>query len=324
MRPRQDRITLTGLSAHGRHGVFDFERERGQRFVADVVAHLDTSAAAASDDLAATVNYAELADDVVAVLGGEPSSLIETVAERIAEAALAYQPVAVVDVTVHKPEAPIEVSFSDVTVSIRRFRQNAPAQPGGCRPDYTSNPLDAAPSEPVRAIVALGANLGDALATLRSALVVLGRMPGIEIGAVSPLARTAAVGGPPGQPDYLNAVATLTTTLSARALLASAQAVEAVHDRVRQTHHGPRTLDIDLIVYGCLVASDASLTLPHPRARARAFVLAPWSRVDSHAALPGPGGGLVSTLAEAAPDREGLTWLSPDDGWLAEEVQPDA
>jgi dihydroneopterin aldolase len=117
-----DRITLTGLRATGHHGVFEQERIDGQEFVVDVTVHLALHDAAASDELAQTVHYGELAEAVVAAIQRDPVDLIETVAERIADVALGFSRVETVDVTVHKPNAPIAVPFDDVSVSITRGR----------------------------------------------------------------------------------------------------------------------------------------------------------------------------------------------------------
>jgi len=117
-----DRIALRGLRAHGRHGVYDFERERGQMFRVDAVLELDTRAAAAGDDLDRTVNYAELAQQLYAVLSGEPVNLLETLAQRLADVCLANALVDAVEITVHKPQAELGVPFDDVTVTVRRSR----------------------------------------------------------------------------------------------------------------------------------------------------------------------------------------------------------
>lgn len=117
-----DRIALHGIRAFGRHGVLPQERRDGQTFTVDVDLWCDTSKAAASDDLADTVDYAALARRVADVVEGEPVNLIETLAARVAEAVLAQSGVEEVDVTVHKPEAPVPVPFGDVAVSIRRRR----------------------------------------------------------------------------------------------------------------------------------------------------------------------------------------------------------
>lgn len=117
-----DRVQLLGLRARGHHGVFTAERELGQVFVVDVVLHLDTRPAAETDDLTRTVHYGVLAEQVVAVVTGEPVDLVETLAQRVAAVALAPAPVVAVDVRVHKPQAPVTVPFDDVVVEIRRWR----------------------------------------------------------------------------------------------------------------------------------------------------------------------------------------------------------
>jgi dihydroneopterin aldolase len=117
-----DRVTLQGLRVRGRHGVLAAEKSLGQWFVIDVVLHLDTRAAAAGDDLSATVDYGTLAEQVAAVVGGEPVDLIETLAQRIADVALRPGVVQAVDVAVHKPQAPVTVPFDDVVVRVRRWR----------------------------------------------------------------------------------------------------------------------------------------------------------------------------------------------------------
>lgn len=338
---RLDQIRLTGIAATGFHGVLDEERRTGQPFVADVVLHLDTRRAAARDDLAYTVDYGEMARLVHAVLAGDPAALIETVAERIAATALAHPGVGAVDVLVHKPRAPIAVPFDDVVVAIRRDRVKLPAAEPYREPaaplaiavaggaalgglddapvdaEVVLDRLDEPPAAPVDVVLALGANLGPAAETLRAAVAELSAVPGLEVTGVSPLARTAAVGGP-DQPDFLNAVVLARTTLSARDLLRACQRIENGHGRVRHEHWGPRTLDVDIVVYGHVLATTGDLELPHPRARERAFVLAPWAQVDPEAVLPGLGGGPVAALAETAPDRDGIRWMALD--WLTEPV----
>jgi dihydroneopterin aldolase len=132
-----DRIALRGLRVRGHHGVFDHERRDGQDFVVDLVLSVDTRPAAASDALADTVDYGVLATDVAAVVGGEPVDLLETLAQRIADRALSDPRVRAVEVTVHKPQAPIPLTFADVTVSITR------AQPQPTHPRTEDAPDDA-------------------------------------------------------------------------------------------------------------------------------------------------------------------------------------
>jgi 7,8-dihydroneopterin aldolase/epimerase/oxygenase len=122
-----DTIRLTGLRVRGHHGVYDFERAEGQDFAIDVVLELDLSAAAATDDVLQTVHYGDLADRLAAIVGGDPVNLIETLADRLVHACLSDPRVAAATVTVHKPQAPIAHSFTDVSVTLRRTR----AEPGG-------------------------------------------------------------------------------------------------------------------------------------------------------------------------------------------------
>jgi dihydroneopterin aldolase len=115
-----DRIDLTGIGGWGYHGVHDDERENGQRFAIDVSLGLNLSAAAAADDLDLTVDYGDLAERVHEVIAAEPLQLIESVAQRVVDLCLNYPPVLWASVTVHKPMAPIEVPFADVSVTIER------------------------------------------------------------------------------------------------------------------------------------------------------------------------------------------------------------
>ena len=115
-----DRVSVLGIAARGFHGVFDHEKRDGQTFVVDVVLGVDTRRAAAADDLASTVDYAAVAADVVAIVSDGSLDLIETLAQRIADACLARDLVEAVEVVVHKPDAPVGVPFDDVTVSIVR------------------------------------------------------------------------------------------------------------------------------------------------------------------------------------------------------------
>jgi len=117
-----DVITLTGLRVRGFHGVFEHERRDGQEFVVDAALEVDTTTAAASDDLADTVHYGDLAQRLAAVVAGDPVDLLETLVARLAEACLADPRVQAATVTVHKPQAPIPLAFADVAVTIRRAR----------------------------------------------------------------------------------------------------------------------------------------------------------------------------------------------------------
>lgn len=265
-----DRIQVSGISATGFHGVFPEEKRDGQTFVVDVTLEADLTAAGESDDLADTVNYAEVAAMVVARIEGPSFDLIERLAGVIADDVLTSDLSALlvdaVVVTVHKPQAPVGVPFGDVTVTVRRERPLVPV------------------------VIALGTNLGDRYATLADAedalldRVVTGPL------VVSDYVETDPVGGPV-QPDYLNAVVTGRTRLSPARVLRELHAIEAAAGRVREIRWGARTLDLDLIQYGdprrdTDIRSDREwLTLPHPRTHERGFVLVPWLDADPEAAL---------------------------------------
>jgi 2-amino-4-hydroxy-6-hydroxymethyldihydropteridine diphosphokinase len=143
---------------------------------------------------------------------------------------------------------------------------------------------------PQRAVISLGSNLGNRLETLQGAIDALEDTPGLRIKAVSPVYETEPWGVEPGsQPSYFNAVVLLKTTLPPSSLLERAHAVEEAFHRVRDERWGPRTLDVDIVAYADVVTDDPQLTLPHPRAHERAFVLAPWHDLEPEAQLPGRG-----------------------------------
>lgn len=528
----QDTIRLTGLSARGYHGVYDSERAEGQIFIADVTVRLGqmgTDAAAASDALEDAVDYSAVANAVVGVLEGEPVALLETLAARIATAALGFAGVREVEVTVHKPQAPLEVAFEDVSVTITRSaassgqvrpaaaggepgsftsifgqvaeadaaaglrpqaplqadasgddlprdagllagaasaaaaaglsgvvgaagggaeaasagaaglmadqesgegmaegtedtvvpawyalsdsadgsgagalpaesgdaseagdpaepadvvatanvaelgqaeesvgqavepdpaevpsggpdlpepgspqaqpetvqaetdqpgladEQPAPFEPTGAEPAVlvdpatAISPLDRRPERAASAVIALGGNVGGVVSALRTAIHRLSTAEGVRVTDVAPLARTAPVlpDGAEPQPDYLNTVVLVETTLSPREVLGVCQALEREAGRVRVSPKGPRTLDADLVVYEGVTSQEEDLILPHPRARERAFVLVPWAQANPFAEI---GEESVAALAESAPDRDGLRWLALD--WLDSDHLP--
>lgn len=280
-----DRIELRGLRVWGHHGVLPHEQELGQQFVIDVVLHLDTRTAARTDALADTVDYGALALRIRDVVATERCDLIEALAHRVAQVGLdsggdygSPTWVDAVDVAVHKPYAPVTVPFADVVVSCHR-------------------------RAPVPVVLALGANLGDPVAAVRDGIEALRERPGLDVDETSPLVRTAPVGGVE-QDDFVNAVVLAHTTLGPHELLSACQAVEHSAGRVREIRWGPRTLDVDVILYGDRTLHDERLTVPHPRAHERAFVLVPWAQADPSARFP--DGRLVRELAEVAPDRDGV------------------
>jgi 2-amino-4-hydroxy-6-hydroxymethyldihydropteridine diphosphokinase len=177
----------------------------------------------------------------------------------------------------------------------------------------SDGPAGDEPGPAAEVVLALGANLGDRTATLRAAVRELAAVPGVSVLAVSDPVETDPVGGPE-QPDYLNAVVVAVTTLPPEDVLAACHRVEADHGRERAVRWGARTLDVDVVAYGEpgspseVVSDDPGLTLPHPRAHERAFVLAPWRqlRPDGRLRLPDGSVRAVAELLAAAPDAAGV------------------
>ena len=292
-----DQIRLTGVRAVGKHGVLDFEHERAQTFVVDATLFLDLAPAGHSDDLHDTVDYGAIAKGIVAIIEGDHVDLIEKLADRIASMILEYPAVARTQVTVHKPSAPIVVPFDDVSVTVERSRETTSAA-----------------SQVHHAIIAMGGNQGDVVATLRDAVRSIDGLASTQVTGISPLYRTDAWGMPDGTPDFYNAVVSVTTKLSAMELLRGLQRIEAEHGRVRTDHWTSRTLDLDIIDFDGQSSDDPDLTLPHPRAWQRAFVLGPWLALEPDAELPGDHAGSVAQLLHESTDRDHIDEIADD--WM--------
>ncbi|MFE6690732.1 2-amino-4-hydroxy-6-hydroxymethyldihydropteridine diphosphokinase [Streptomyces sp. NPDC057743] len=161
-------------------------------------------------------------------------------------------------------------------------------------------------SNPKRAVISLGSNLGNRLETLQGAVDALEDTPGVRVKAVSPVYETEPWGVEAGsQPSYFNAVVLIKTTLPPESLLERGHAIEEAFERVRDERWGPRTIDVDILTYQNVVSDDPRLTLPHPRAHERAFVLVPWHDVDPEAEVPGRG-DVASLLTEVGTDGVNL------------------
>ena len=292
-----DQIRLTGVRAVGKHGVLDFEHERAQTFVVDATLFLDLAPAGHSDDLHDTVDYGAIAKGIVAIIEGDHVDLIEKLADRIASMILEYPAVARTKVTVHKPSAPIVVPFDDVSVTVERSRETASAA-----------------SQVHHAVIAMGGNQGDMVATLRDAVRSIDGLASTQVTGVSPLYRTDAWGMPDGTPEFHNAVVSVNTRLSALELLRGLQRIEADHGRVRTDHWTSRTLDLDIIDFDGQESQDPDLTLPHPRAWQRAFVLGPWLALEPDAELTGDHAGSVAQLLHESTDRDHIDEIADD--WM--------
>lgn len=155
-----------------------------------------------------------------------------------------------------------------------------------------------------RAVLSIGSNLGDRMFNLQGAVDAISDTPDVWLTSVSSVYETSPVDSPEGADDYLNAIVLIDTTLSVMTLLDRALAIEAAYGRERGVFHAPRTLDIDLIVVGDRLSNTDTLTLPHPAAHERAFVLAPWYDLEPDAYIPGVGP--IADLLEKV-SRDGTT-----------------
>ncbi|MDR2974012.1 MAG: 2-amino-4-hydroxy-6-hydroxymethyldihydropteridine diphosphokinase [Propionibacteriaceae bacterium] len=303
-----DRMEVTGIEAWAHHGVFDFERRDGQLFVVDVAWWQDFAGAAEHDDLGMTTHYGDLASYVVDLVQAEPVDLIETVAARLRDALLDRFTMEYVTVTLHKPHAPLSVTFDDVRLSVTGARDRQEDDDPLSRARGTDSPVsdpatsdshpptDTDPQPPARqdptrpatrqAVFSIGSNIEPRWDYLQFAVTALATTPGVTDLRVSPVYETSPV-GVDDHPDYLNAVIIGQSTLTAHALLHRGLEIESLARRVRRPDEGhtPRTLDVDLISVGDEVSNDKDLNLPHPRAHERAFVLRPWLDLDPSATL---------------------------------------
>jgi 2-amino-4-hydroxy-6-hydroxymethyldihydropteridine diphosphokinase len=160
-----------------------------------------------------------------------------------------------------------------------------------------------------RAVIALGANLGDKEKTISKAQKQIGKIRGVELVANSKKYRSEALtehGIDPNQPEYINAVSLIDTTLSPKKLLSRLNEIENKFGRVRSAKWAARTLDLDIIIFGTSIVETKSLSIPHPRAHERAFVLIPWLEIDPEAVLTG-----VGPVGELAKDMDSLVRVIP-------------
>lgn len=281
-------IHLRGLRAYGHHGVFDFEKTDGQEFSVDVRLSGDFSLAANTDRLEDTVDYGAVADLAASIVSTERYDLIEALAARIADAIAGTITIPCrVEVTVHKPSAPIAHDFTDVTV-----RAEAVSSGMACEDAQGSGTSS---DQPITAVLSLGANQDNPRGQLEDALRAIDRLPRVSVVQTSGFYSTAPVGGVE-QDDFVNCAAVVEADCSPRELLASLQGIEVAQGRVREVRWGPRTLDIDIVRLAAadkdidspeaqILSDDPVLTLPHPRAHERAFVLVPWTEMRPEAKI---------------------------------------
>lgn len=251
-----DRITIEKLHIYAYHGVNAGEKEHGQDFYVSATLSLDLYKPGHTDDLNDTVNYSDAAKLIHSVFTAEKYDLIERAATAVAEALLdQYPSVNSVTVRVDKPDAPIGLEFDTVSVDITLSRHTV--------------------------YIGIGSNMGDRQAYIDKALSMLRETPGIGITAVSSIIETEPYGGVEQDP-FLNGVIGISTYLSPHALLDRLHEIENACGRERTVHWGPRTLDLDILLYDDLHINDNELTIPHPDMKNREFVLKPLAEIAPH------------------------------------------
>jgi len=271
-----DQILITGIRAVTIVGALPHEREIAQPLQIDLSLDVDLHDAGRSDELGDTVHYGLVTERVVTAVEESKDVLLERLAARIADEALAFDRVEAVDVTLTKLRPPLPNDVVSTAVRVRRTRVETEVEPHSTH----------------RAYIALGSNLGDRAAFLRMGVLGLDRVT-----KMSQVYETDPVGGPDDQGPYLNMVVEVETSLDPFALLRRCQRIEAEAMRQRIVRWGPRTLDVDIIKFDDVEMTSDELEVPHPRFAERRFVLEPLAEIAPDACPPGwdeslPSGGI--------------------------------
>lgn len=256
-----DKIVIKDLEIFAYHGVLPEEKRQGQTFIVTVELFLDLHDAGASDDLGETVNYADVCDTISRVMTEEKYNLIEAAAESMAGTILLeYEKVKTVHIMLCKPEAPINMTFDTVYIDITRGRHTV--------------------------YLGIGSNLGDREGYLDYAVDQLGKDDYIKVNRVSSYIVTKPYGNVE-QDDFLNGCIEIETLYSPQELLEIVNDIEQGAGRKRVIHWGPRTLDIDILLYDREIIMEENLKIPHAEMARRSFVLEPLCEIAPFAYHPG-------------------------------------
>lgn len=267
-----DRIKIQELKVFAHHGVFDFEKAQGQNFFVNATLFLPLQKAGRIDALEETVNYAAVCDDIVNEMQGKNYDLIEAAAEAVCVCLLnKYPRLQQVDLEIRKPEAPLDADFSSVSVYISRKRH--------------------------RTYIAFGANLGDPLAQISAAKEAINADASCKILRSSEIIKTTPYGGVE-QDDFYNGVWETETYLEPEELLDFLHRVEQTQGRVRDVVWGPRTLDLDILLFDRLVYESERLFIPHRDMKNRDFVLEPLASLTPDFCHPVTGQTIKEMLGE--------------------------
>lgn len=255
-----DKIKIDNLKIFAHHGVFDFEQEQGQNFYVNAVFFLPLQRSGLTDDLEQSVSYAEIATFTKEFLTENTYQLIETAAEQLTIALFEKFPkIQKIQMEICKPEAPLEEEFESVSVEIIRERH--------------------------KVYVAFGSNMGESENTIQAAIDTIKQDKCCKVGKISKVLKSTPYGGVE-QNDFYNGVLELETLYEPYELLDFLHKIENLFGRTREIHWGPRTLDLDIIMYDNLILDQEDLIIPHPDMCNRDFVLIPLAEIADFARHP--------------------------------------
>ncbi len=273
-----DTISIKNVAIFAHHGVIPEENVLGQKFIISAELGLDTSIAGENDDIDESVDYAQVCSTIKNYAENNTFSLIETLAEGLAKCLLLeYKNICSADIEIKKPWAPVHIPLDEVSVKIHRKWHDA--------------------------YISIGSNIGDKKRHLDLALERLDDTCGIQVCEVSDYIVTAPVGDVK-QEDFLNAAAHIRTILSPNSLLDIIHDIENLDGRKRDIRWGPRTIDIDIILYDDITVSEKFLKIPHPEAHKREFVLKPLAQIAENAVHPILGKSIGMLYSELTGGRE--------------------
>lgn len=267
-----DQIKITDLEVFANHGVFPEENKLGQKFLVSAVLYTDTRKAGKTDDLTASIHYGEVSAFITKYMKEHTYQLLERVAETLAEEMLkSISGLCKIDLEIKKPWAPVGLPLKTVSVKISREWHTT--------------------------YIALGSNIGDSATYLNEAVEKIGQIPTCTVEKVSSYLVTEPY-GVTDQPDFLNACLKLRTLLYPEELLKELNRIEKEAGRERIIHWGPRTLDLDILLYDDIVLEEDDLCIPHVEMHKRSFVLEPLAEIAPYKRHPVYGKTVREMLEE--------------------------